>query len=110
HEKDLPSALFRWRSPDNSEVLVWRIPRAYTTGQEDLTEHIKASLDLADPEIGHVMCFYGVGDHGGGPTKRQIEWIIKNQDAIPNAKLIFSHPRAFFDAIKPFSDKLPVVG
>lgn len=109
HEKELPSALFRWRSPDNAEVLVWRIPRAYTTGQEDLTEHIKASLDLADPEIGHVMCFYGVGDHGGGPTKRQIEWIIKNQNSIPNAKLIFSHPRAFFDAVKPFADKLPVV-
>ncbi len=115
HEKELPSALFRWRSPDESEVIVWRIPRAYTTGQEDLTDHIKASLDLADAEIGHVMCFYGVGDHGGGPTKRQIEWIIKNQNTIPNAKLIFSHPRAFFDAIKPFilsrqlANKLPVI-
>ena len=109
HEKELPSALFRWRSPDGAEVLVWRIPRAYTASQEDLTEHIKASLELADPEIGHVMCFYGVGDHGGGPTKRQIEWIIKNRNAIPNAELIFSHPRAFFDAVKPFTERLPVV-
>ena len=109
HEKELPSALFRWRSPDGAEVLVWRIPRAYTASQEYLTEHIKASLELADPEIGHVMCFYGVGDHGGGPTKRQIEWIIKNRNAIPNAELIFSHPRAFFDAVKPFTERLPVV-
>lgn len=109
HEKELPSALFRWRAPDGAEVLVWRIPRAYTNSQEDLTDHIKASLELADNEIGHVMCFYGVGDHGGGPTKRQIEWIIKNRNAIPDAELIFSHPRAFFDAVKPFTQKLPVV-
>jgi len=109
HEKELPSALFRWRSPDGAEVIVWRIPRAYTTRDDDLTEHIKASLDVADPDIGHVMCFYGVGDHGGGPTKRQIEWIIKNQDSIPNVKLIFSHPRAFFDAIKPHAGNLPIV-
>lgn len=109
HEKELPSALFRWKSPDGAEVLVWRIPRAYTTGQEDLTEHIKASLDVADPKIGHVMCFYGVGDHGGGPTKRQIEWVLNNKDSIPNVKLIFSHPRAFFDAIKPYEENLPIV-
>jgi len=109
HEKQLPSALFRWRSPDGSEVLVWRIPRAYTASQEDLTDHIKASLDVADPKIGHVMCFYGVGDHGGGPTKLQIEWLMSHKDAFPGAKLIFSHPRAFFDAVKPFADKLPVV-
>jgi len=109
HEKELPSALFRWRSPDDAEVLVWRIPRAYTNSQEDLTDHIKASLELADTEIGHVMCFYGVGDHGGGPTKKQIEWIIKNRYAIPDAELIFSHPRDFFDAVKPFAQKLPVV-
>lgn len=109
HEKELPSSLFRWRSPGGAEVTVWRIPRAYTTGDEDLTKHIQASLDVADPDIGHAMCFYGVGDHGGGPTKRQIEWILENQDAIPGVKLVFSHPRLFFDTVKPFTEQLPVV-
>ena len=22
------------------------------------------------------MCFYGVGNHGGGPTKEMIDWIL----------------------------------
>jgi len=109
HEKELPASLFRWRAPDGAEVVVWRIPRAYTAGQEDLTDHIQAALNVADPDIGHVMCFYGVGDHGGGPTKRQIEWLMKNRDAFPGVKLVFSHPRAFFDAVKPFTEQLPVV-
>jgi alpha-mannosidase len=109
HEKPLPSSLFRWRSPDGAEVIVWRIPRAYTAWQEDLTDHIQASLDVAPPGMDHVMCFYGVGDHGGGPTRQQIEWLIKHRDAFPGAQLIFSHPRAFFDAVKPFAEQLPVV-
>ena len=109
HEKALPSSLFRWRSPDGAEVIVWRIPRAYTAWQEDLTDHIQASLDVAPPGMDHVMCFYGVGDHGGGPTKQQIEWLIEHRNAFPGAQLIFSHPRAFFDAIKPFAEQLPVV-
>lgn len=109
HEKKLPSSLFRWRSPDNREVLVWRIPRAYTESREDLTDHIKSAIDVADPNIGHVMCFYGVGNHGGGPTKRQIEWIMDHKDSFNDAKLIFSHPRAFFDAVKPFIEKIPIV-
>jgi alpha-mannosidase len=109
HEKELPSSLFRWRAPDGAEVMVWRIPRAYTYWHEDLTEHIQAALSVADSDIGHVMCFYGVGDHGGGPTKSQIEWIIKHRDSFSGAELIFSHPRAFFDAVKPFYEKLPIV-
>jgi len=55
HEKKLPASLFRWRSPDNEEIMVWRIPRAYTAWQEDLTDHIKASLEAASPGIDHVM-------------------------------------------------------
>ena len=109
HEKELPSALFRWRAPDGAEVMVWRIVRSYATRQEDLTEHVQTSLDAADPDIGHVMCFYGVGDHGGGPTKLQIEWLMKHRDAFPGARLVFSHPRAFFDAVRPYAEQLPVV-
>ena len=109
HEKTLPSALFRWQAPDGAEVLVWRIPRAYTCWETDLTEHIQASLAVADPEVGHVMCFYGVGDHGGGPTKQQIAWLLEHQDSFEDARLEFSHPRAFFAAVRPFSQALPVV-
>ena len=109
HEKALPAALFRWQAPDGAEVLVWRIPRAYTCWETDLTESIQASLAVADPDIGHVMCFYGVGDHGGGPTKQQIAWLLEHQESFENAKLVFSHPRAFFAAVKPFQQALPVV-
>jgi len=113
HEKTLPSSLFRWRSnPDAKlpgEVLAWRIPVAYCTSVADLSTHVQKVIAAAATGINDIMCFYGVGDHGGGPTREQVEWILKSTDAFPGARLVFSHPRAFFDAVKPFREMLPVV-
>jgi alpha-mannosidase len=113
HEKALPASLFRWRSTAESgeirEVLTWRIPQGYCISAADLSEHVRAAVAGAAPGVDHVMCFYGVGDHGGGPTREQVAWIHAHRDAFPGARLEFSHPRAFFDAVKPSASKLPVV-
>ena len=50
-----------------------------------------------------------MGDHGGGPTKQQIEWIMEHADDSKDVKMIFSHPRAFFDAVAEDMEKFPVV-
>lgn len=111
NERTLPAALFRWRTPGDPGpgVLTWRLPRAYCTPADDLSEQVRAALASAVPGVGHVMCFYGVGDHGGGPTRRQTAWIRANRDAFAGARLVFSHPRAFFDAVKPHGASLAEV-
>jgi alpha-mannosidase len=109
HEKELPARLFRWRSPDGHEVTAFRIAGAYTTGAKDLGEQIRQSLTDLPPGCEHTMCFFGVGDHGGGPTKAQIEWIIEHRDAFEGARLAFSHPAAFFEAVGPLTGDLPAV-
>jgi alpha-mannosidase len=113
NERTLPADLFRWRSTDETggvrELLTWRIPIGYCISAGDLSEHVRACIASAVAGVDHVMCFYGVGDHGGGPTREQIAWIETNRDSFPGARLMFSHPRAFFDAIKPLAARLPVV-
>jgi len=113
HDLALPADLFRWRSTEEAggvrEVLSWRIPIGYCISAPDLSEHVRASIASAVPGVDHVMCFYGAGDHGGGPTRAQIAWIRENRDSFSGARLVFSHPRAFFDAVKPFAALLPVV-
>ena len=105
HEKTLPAALFRWRTPGDRRrraSLTWRLPLAYCTAADDLVGAGARRRSRAPvPGVDHVMCFYGVGDHGGGPTRRQTAWIRGHRDAFPGARLAFSHPRAFFDAVKP---------
>ena len=107
-EKPLPSPLFRWRSPDGAEVVVWRIVPRYATRTDDLREHVEQTL-AATEGFDHVMCFFGVGDHGGGPTVGQVEWIQEHADDFPGARLEFSHPGRFFDAVLPDADSLPIV-
>jgi alpha-mannosidase len=67
------------------------------------------SIEAANPELGHTMCFYGVGNHGGGPTKANIEYILENARSFPDTELRFSTPQAFFDAIEQNRDRLPIV-
>ena len=106
----LPAEAFRWRSPAGDEVVGFRIPRSYSAATEnDLEVGIEAAIAAAVPGLGHTMAFYGVGDHGGGPTRAQIEWILEHQAYRPGVELRFSHPQAFFDAIGERAASLPCV-
>lgn len=72
HEKELPGNVFRWRAPDGSEVLAARIARAYCSWGDDLAEHVRAAHEARPPYLRDYVVFYGVGNHGGGPTKENI--------------------------------------
>lgn len=105
----LPAQLFRWRGPRGGELLGFRIGGSYVTRSDNLFGQIALALEATDPAVGHTMCFYGVGNHGGGPTKANIEYILEHRDSFPGAELRFSTPQAFFDAVSPLADRLAIV-
>ncbi len=105
----LPAQTFRWRGPQGGEVLGMRIIPAYVTRVDDLYNDIMAAVNAANPGLEHVMCFYGVGNHGGGPTKANIEYILEHQHAFAGIELRFSTPQAFAEAVMPQWEALPVV-
>ncbi len=110
HEMSLPGPLFNWEGNGGGEIMTWRIPRSYNAESPDvLQQNILSALEAANVEIPHVMVFYGIGNHGGGPTRNLIEWILENQDFGKGIKLRFSSPRQFFDAVKPWKMHLPRV-
>src|ERR1700678_3817407 len=66
----LPFKLFWWEAPDGSKVLTY-FPHSY--GNRDL-DPIRLSNDLVKartlaPGMLETMDLYGIGDHGGGPTR-----------------------------------------
>lgn len=72
HEKDLPAHLFRWESADGSSVNTYRIPLHYNIDGRRRT--FEEFLQIADiEESSDQMAFYGVGNHGGGPTAELLE-------------------------------------
>ncbi len=108
-EKHLPGELFRWRSPDGAELLTARICDSYSTAPQTLSRHLEKVVEQADRRIGHTMCFCGVGDHGGGPARAEIDWLIAHRNDRDDIEIRFSHPDAFFDAVRPYTADLPVV-
>jgi len=109
HEMALPGRVFRWRGrTDGPEIVTFRIARAYST-RELTVEHIRASTEQLPEGIEHTMCFAGVGDHGGGITRRQIDWCREHHDRIDGLKIMFSSPDRFFEAISDRIANLPLV-
>lgn len=109
HQIPLPAQTFRWRGSGGGEVIGFRITPAYVTRSDDLYGQIMLAVEATEARLGHTMCFYGVGNHGGGPTKANIEYILAHQHAFPDIELRFSTPQAFFDAVAPLRGWLPVV-
>jgi alpha-mannosidase len=109
HEKGLPSRLFWWESDDGSRVLAFRIAFEYCSWGRELDKHIgRVAAEVKDP-VGELMCFYGVGNHGGGPTRENLESISRlNLD--PNLpELVLSSPDEFFAAVSVKANGIPVV-
>jgi alpha-mannosidase len=112
HEKQYPtkSQVFWWEAADsNHRVLTYRIPVAYCCPTLNFDKFIRQVIDESDTSLGHIMCFYGVGDHGGGPTRKQLDFILNNRETFDGYELVMSHPQAYFDAVKNKTQKLPIV-
>lgn len=109
NEKALPANVFWWQAPDGSRVLAFRISTDYHSKAEDHTERIERVLAATPPALNDAMCFFGVGDHGGGPTKQQIEHIQALAAGRDDIEIRFSSPQAYFDAIRPSAEQLPTV-
>jgi alpha-mannosidase len=110
HEMDLPGSIFWWESNDGSRVLTYRIPYAYTTRSvESLEEHIVQNAELARPDFPEMMCFYGVGNHGGGPTITSLNKLAEWNDDPAYPALIQGSPREYFDRVLASGIDIPVV-
>jgi len=110
HEMKLPARLFRWQDPATGDtVTTFRIAGAYCTPGRMSVEHLRDSLTELPSGAEHTMCFFGVSDHGGGPTEEMLDFCRKNKNAIPGATLEFSTPTRFFEAIAATQESLPLV-
>jgi Alpha-mannosidase len=97
HESDLDDSLFWWEAPDGSRVLAYRIPFEYCSPPGDVAWQTEKSIAQLDGALGEGMVFYGVGNHGGGPTKANIESIHRYDRMGSFGRMKMSSPREYFD-------------
>ena len=97
----LPLKLFWWQSPDGSRVLTY-FPHDYVNE----IDPVKISADIArarqlNPGTPEMMHLFGVGDHGGGPTRSMLDSGLRWTGAdrvIP--KMSFGTAQSFFSDIE----------
>ncbi|MGH9616021.1 MAG: glycoside hydrolase family 38 C-terminal domain-containing protein [Acidobacteriaceae bacterium] len=94
----LPLKLFWWQAPDGSRVLTY-FPHNYV----NYIRPVRMASDLAtavdmNPGEHQMMHLYGIGDHGGGPTRDMLDsgvrWMEPNK-VFPH--LEFGPSLAFFE-------------
>jgi alpha-mannosidase len=101
-----PYKLFWWESPDGSRLLTY-IPHDYANDTnplkmaQDLSSYAPAMYSTEPANGREMMHLYGVGDHGGGPTRTMLDtakrWMAP--DAV-YPKLKFSTATQFFDGLQ----------
>jgi alpha-mannosidase len=100
-EMDYPDGTtFWWEAADGSRVLAVNILIGYAAHEMDVRPRIERLADNAqlNPGQAEIIGFYGVGNHGGGPTKRAIAEIKKAQRARSLPRISFSTLRSYCDA------------
>jgi alpha-mannosidase len=107
HELQLPGPVFWWESADGSRVLAYRLPHEYCAPREDLGLHLDKSIAQLPDRWTEMMAFYGVGNHGGGPTRENLDSIRRLDGAGAMPSLRHSTPAAFFASIRASERELP---
>ena len=97
----LPLKLFWWQSPDGSRVLTY-FPHDYVND----IDPVKIARDVAiarqrNPGTPVMMHLFGIGDHGGGPTRSMLDsglhWTTDDRVAPP---MKFGTAQSFFSDIE----------
>ena len=106
---DTSKVLYRWKAPSGKELLMYREPYWYNSS-------IRPICAIGIPRVASLcgglrtaMQVYGVGDHGGGPTRRDINNALEMQKWPVFPRIQFGRMRDYFKAAETVREKLPVL-
>lgn len=100
--------IYRWRAPSGAEVLVYREPTWYLSF---IDAAVCEGMALVCKKYGidRILNVYGVGDHGGGPTRRDLDRLqdMAKWPLFPTIK--FGTYKEFYDYLEERIEQFPVV-
>ncbi len=110
----LSTPVFKWRSDDGSEINCISLPSEYTTW---FYESTKEALDLTihsmeeNTALSEMVCCYGVGNHGGGPTIQNIQTVqnLQKKEEYADYEILFGTYDMFFAQIQKEKDTFPIL-
>lgn len=99
--------VYRYQSPSGKSVLVYR-EYAWYNGEISPFKFELVPQFCKNEKVNTYLCVFGIGDHGGGPSRRDIER-IEEYKSWPLAPIIrFGTFREFFDVLEKSGNEYPV--
>lgn len=104
---ELPGDDFAWEGFCGSTIAMHRAYNSYESHRGEADEKIKGWMELnSDKETGLVL--WGIGNHGGGPSRIDYQKISKLAEENEDWKIIHSTPEGYFNELKEKNTRLPV--
>ncbi len=102
----LPAEDFMWLGYDGSEIVTHRATEHYNSPKGQAAQRIqKWTRDNPDRTFGILL--WGIGNHGGGPSREDLKQIRKLVAKKKNWDIRHGTPEDYFLALKKQQDKLP---
>ncbi|WFB35949.1 glycoside hydrolase family 38 C-terminal domain-containing protein [Kiritimatiellota bacterium B12222] len=110
HILPLSKPAFWWEAPSGARVLAYRPSVGwYGANRGEMPERLDEMLEASMKcDLNNVGIFYGLGNHGGGPSRRQLLDIGEWAERHPEVKVVHSGRHRLLDAIRREKVELPV--
>jgi len=98
----LSKPAFWWETAGGARILGYRVPNGwYGSERDEITRKLDSTLTHArQTGLHNVGVYMGLGNHGGGPTRRQILDTFAWAKAHPEIKVQFSTLHRLLDALR----------
>jgi alpha-mannosidase len=109
-ELALPADLYRWRGVDGTTIPAYRIAVGlYHSEHDNIEDRLREGVALALKLGRDVPVFWGLGNHGGGATRRDLAAIDAFIAGEKRVGIVHSTPDRFYEAVKEAAAVAPIV-
>ncbi len=103
----LPDDVFLWEGYDGSRILGTRVPGSYLSSLGQARKKVDAHIaNLKNRDCTVVL--WGVGNHGGGPSRKDIRDLAALIKSRPDIAIRHSTPEAYFQALRRRGGSFPI--
>ena len=103
----LPANTLHWEGYDGSRILLTRVTSHYNSGLGQARAKAEGFLAKC-PEDACAVLLWGVGNHGGGPSRQDLADLAELIEETKDADLRHSTPEAYFRELADDDAELPV--
>ncbi len=105
----LPDSLYQWKGLNGATIPAYRIEIGlYHSERKNITQRLAEATNLALKLNRDVAMFWGLGNHGGGATRIDLDRIREFKIGEQRVEFLHSTTDQFYEAIKPLIPDLPV--